>query len=425
MGHLVCYRAARVIDGVSKEPIEDGCVVVEGDRIVYVGRFGDEEVRIDDLQDIEDLGDATALPGLIDAHVHLVWSASRAPHQVVDQESRYLTVLRAAANTRAQLRSGVTTVRDVGSTDAIAVEVARAIDNGVAEGARVVAAGRAIVMTGGHAWWIGREADGPEDVRRAVREELKGGARCIKLMASGGVLGHAENIGSPQLTVDELRAGVEVAHSAGVHTTAHAYSPQAIQNALDAGIDAIEHASFLTAAQAEEMRERGIFLVPTLSVYRAMADNADRLELPDYIREKTGQVLNASVSAFRLALQHDVPIAAGTDAGSPGHPHYGALAAELEAMVDAGATAMKALHFATGASAKLVGKADDVGTIQAGKRADLTVVAGNPATDISCVRNVRLVLKEGVDVLSPGCSVRTDPASRQSPPVASPRNRRI
>jgi imidazolonepropionase-like amidohydrolase len=389
------YRAARVFDGVSEIPIEDGCVTVTDGTIAYVGPFRDADLPAE----VRDLGDATILPGLVDAHVHLVWSASRAPHEVVAAEPRELTVLRAAANARDHLRSGVTTVRDVGSTDAIAVRVARALDDGILEGPSVQAAGRAIAMTGGHAWWIAREADGSDAVRAAVRAEIKGGARCIKLMASGGIYGESEGIGSPQLTLEELQAAVEAAQAAGLPVTAHAYAEKAIQNALEAGVDAIEHGSFLTDAQAREMAARGVFLVPTLSVYRAMAARADELELREYVRDKTEQVLAVSEQAFRLALEHGVPLAAGTDAGSPGHPHRGALAAELEAMVDAGATPMQALRCATAGGATLLGHVNEVGTLEPGKAADLVVVAGDAAADVSRVRDVVLVVKGGVPVV--------------------------
>jgi imidazolonepropionase-like amidohydrolase len=189
----VAYRAARVFDGVSQHVVENGAVVVEDGRIASVGpaRY------LRSNAEVIDLGDATLLPGLIDAHVHLVWSASAEPHEVVERESRALTTLRCAANAALHLRVGVTTVRDVGATDGLSIDIARAVELGVLPGPRVVAAGRAIAMTGGHGWFIGRGADGPEAVRHAVRSELKAGATCIKLMASGGVYGHAEEPGSP------------------------------------------------------------------------------------------------------------------------------------------------------------------------------------------------------------------------------------
>ncbi len=389
----VAYRATRIIDAVSEQPIEDGAVVVEGERIVSVGPATD--ISLD--TEVVDLGDATLLPGLIDAHVHLVWGASAEPHEVVNRESQALTALRCAVNCALHLRAGVTTVRDVGATDGLSLDVARAVELGVLPGPGVIAAGRAIAMTGGHGWFLGREADGPEAVRHAARSELKAGATCLKLMASGGVYGHAEEPGSPQLSVEEMRAGVEEAHKAGKKVAAHAYSIEAISNALEAGVDSVEHGSFLDRETAERMRERGTYLVPTMSVYAAMSEKGPELDAPEYIRRKTAEVLEASREAFRLALEVGVPIAAGTDCGAPGHPH-GTLPEELRLMVEAGATPMQALSFGTAAAAELLGLKDELGTLEPGKRADLLAVAGDPLRDLRALNEVRLVLRDGAGV---------------------------
>jgi imidazolonepropionase-like amidohydrolase len=389
----LAYRASRVVDGISEEPMENGVVVVEDGRIASV--VPARELASD--VEVVDLGDATLLPGLIDAHVHLVWSASAEPHEVVERESRALTALRCANNAERHLRAGVTTVRDVGSTDGLAIDIARAVELGILPGPRVVAAGRAIAMTGGHGWFLGREADGADAVRHAAREEMKAGATCIKLMASGGVYGHAEEPGSPQLTVEEMRAAVEEAHKGGRKVAAHAYSVAAINNALEAGVDSVEHGSFLDRETAETMRERGTYLVPTMSVYQAMSDKSPELGTPEYIQRKTAEVLDASREAFRLALDNDVPIAAGTDCGAPGHPH-GTLPQELMLMVEAGATPMQALRYGTSAPADLLGLSEEVGTLAPGKHADLLAVDGNPINDIRALRKVRLVLRSGAEV---------------------------
>jgi imidazolonepropionase-like amidohydrolase len=316
---------------------------------------------------------------------------------VVERESHALTVLRCAKNAGLHLRAGVTTVRDVGSADGLAVEIGRAVELGILSGPRVVAAGRAIAMTGGHGWFLGREADGPDAVRRAAREEIKAGASCIKLMASGGVYGHAEEPGSPQLTVEEMRPAVEEAHKAGRKAAAHAYSVEAINNALEAGVDSVEHGSFLDRETVGRMREQGTYLVPTMSVYAAMAEKGPGLGSPEYITRKTAEVLEASGEAFRLALEVGVPVAAGTDCGAPGHPH-GTLPEELRLMVEAGATPLQALRFGTSAAAELLGLGDEVGALEPGKRADLLAVAGDPTLDIQSLREVRLVLRDGVVV---------------------------
>lgn len=391
----VAYRAARVFDGTSEGVIEDGAVVVEDGRIASVGPARGLSPNTETV----DLGDVTLMPGLVDAHVHLVWDASAKPHEVVERESRALTVLRCAKNAALHLRAGVTTVRDLGATDGLSIDVARAVELGLLPGPRVVAAGRAIAMTGGHGWFLGREADGADAVRRAAREEMKAGAACIKLMASGGVYGHAEEPGSPQLTPEEMRAGVEEAHKAGRRVAAHAYSTAAIGNALEAGVDSIEHGSFLDRDTAEMMRETGTWLVPTMSVYAAMSEKGPELGAPEYIQRKTAEVLEASRRAFRLALDAGVPMAAGTDCGAPGHPH-GTLREELKLMVEAGATPQQALKFGTSGAARLLGLGNELGTLGPGKRADVLAVGGDPLRDIHALDEVRLVLRDGVEVAS-------------------------
>lgn len=387
------YRAQRVIDMVSGSAIEDGAVVVEHGRIVSVGPLADAR----GAGDMEDLGDVTLLPGLIDAHVHLVWSASAEPHQLVDTESRALTTLRCASNCERQLRAGVTTVRDVGSTDGLAVEIGLAVEKGVLSGPRVVASGRAVAMTGGHGWFLGREADGADAVRRAVREEIKSGATCIKLMASGGVYGGGEEPGSPQLSVEEMRAGVEEAHKAGRRVAAHAYSGEAINNALEAGVDSIEHGSFLDSETARHMAERETYLVPTMSVYEAMSEKGEELGSPEYITRKTAEVLASTREGLARALEAGVKVAAGTDCGAPGHPH-GTLAQELRLISESGAGPAGALDAGTRAAADLLGLAGEVGTLEPGKRADLIAVGGDPLTDIGVLEDVRLVVRNGTNI---------------------------
>jgi imidazolonepropionase-like amidohydrolase len=386
----VAYRAARLFDGRSEHVVRDGTVVVDGDLIAYAGPTSGAPQAAETV----DLGDATLLPGLIDAHVHLVWSAGRLPHALVAEESEALTVLRCAVNLRRQLAAGVTTVRDVGSSRGVAIDMARAVELGLTAGPRIVAAGRAMAMTGGHAHYLGSEVDGADEVRKAVRQEIKRGAGCIKLMASGGVYGASEEVGNPQLTVEEMRAGVDEAHKAGRKVTAHAYSQAAVGNALEAGVDCLEHGSFLERDQVDRIARDGVWLVPTLSVYQAMYAAGDELGTPDYLQRKTEQVIRASRDSFRSVLEGGVRVAAGTDCGAPGHPH-GVIAHELQAMVEYGATPLQALRAVTANAAELLDVDAEVGTLEAGKRADLVAVAEDPLSEIRAVSAVRLVVQAG------------------------------
>lgn len=386
----IAYRADRLIDGVSDGMVEDAAVLVEDGRIASIGPAGELSGDVETV----DLGDATLLPGLIDAHVHLVWSASAEPHSLVESEPRTVTALRCAANMRKHLEAGVTTVRDVGSTDGMAIDIAQAVQLGVLPGPRVVAAGRAIAMTGGHGWFLGQEADGPDAVRSAVRQEIKNGATCIKFMASGGVYGHAEEPGSSQLTIEEMRAGVEEAHKAGKKVAAHAYSAEAINNALEAGVDSIEHGSFIDWETAEKMRDQGSYLVPTMSVYAAMDEQGQELGAPEYIQRKTKEVVAATQEALQTAMEAGVKIVAGTDCGAPGHPH-GTLPMELRLMVEAGATPLQAIQSGTSAAAELLGLEAETGSLEAGKSADIIAVGGNPLEDIADLGKVELVVLKG------------------------------
>ena len=384
------YRAARLFDGMTM--IEHPVSVVVGADATIV-ELTDESRSAG--AHVVDLGESTLLPGLVDAHVHLIWDGSSAPETRVATESRVLTAFRAARNAEEHLRAGVTVVRDLGSTDALAVDVADAVSTGLIQGPRIVAAGRAITMTGGHVHSIGREADGADAVRHAVRSELKGGAACVKLMASGGVLGApGENPGAAQLTLPELAAAVGEAHRAGRHVAAHAHSLESIVNALEAGVDSIEHGSRLDARTALRMREQHVFLIPTLSPLRSIATRGADWQLPAAVVERARALVDVSSGAFRAAVEQDVPLAAGTDAGVPTQTH-GMLWRELVAMVELGCPAERVLAAATSGGAELAGLANTAGLLRPGRPADLVAVAGDPRVDMATLRRPLLVLAGG------------------------------
>ncbi|WP_021597152.1 metal-dependent hydrolase family protein [Actinomadura welshii] len=387
-GRGVTLRAARAFDGVH---VLDGpvAVTVEDGMIVSVETGPGAAARPADV----DLGDCTLLPGLIDTHTHLVWDASAAPQDRVALDAPERTVLRAAAHAMRHLRAGETTVRDLGATGALSVPLAQAIADGDVPGPRVVPAGRAIAMTGGHGWSLCHEADGPDAVRAAVRSEIKGGARAIKLIASGGVYGEHERPEEPQLSRAEVEVAVEEAHKAGCRVAAHAYSPEVIGMLLDVGVDSIEHGSLLDARTAERMREQGVALVPTLCVFDAIhGAYADRPGSP--IAAKAAEIRSKALAACRVAAENGVTIAVGTDSGAPGNPH-GSVAQEMRLMVEAGLSPAEALHAATGAAAEVVGLAGTAGRLAKGRPADLVAYRGDPAAEVDAVRDVALVMLGG------------------------------
>ncbi|MDK2855909.1 MAG: hypothetical protein PWQ41_1940 [Bacillota bacterium] len=384
-------RAAQLIDGTGRQPIADATLVIEDGTVKAVG--GREVTYAPDTKVLE-LPGCTILPGFIDAHVHLTMPPVGDSFKVIMSESDATTTLRAAVHAKKTLESGVTTVRDMGGKNYIDLALRDAIAGGMIPGPRMLASGRPVVMTGGHGWPMAREADGPDEVRKAVREQLKAGADVIKLMATGGVMTPGVEPGSPQLTLEELKAGVEEAGKAGRRTASHAQGATGIKNAVLAGITSIEHGIFLTDEVIELMLKHGTYLVPTLVAPYWIVKKGRAAGIPDYAVKKSEDVIEAHLASFRKALAAGVKIAFGTDAGTPFNEH-GANTFELELMVENGMSPMQALEAGTRVSAELLGIADKVGTLEPGKLADVVVVAGNPLDDIKAVREVRLVIKEG------------------------------
>ncbi|MFI7067500.1 amidohydrolase family protein [Kribbella sp. NPDC050124] len=382
------YRARWCYDGLGNPPLEDATVTVADGRIAAV-RTGTRPAA-----NVIDLGDATLLPGLVDAHVHLVWGAEGTPHREVELDDSATTLLRMAGRARRTLLAGTTTVRDLGATDSLTLPLAAAIERGDIPGPRLVAAGRAIAMTGGHAWQITREADGVDQVRSAVRTEVKAGARVIKLMASGGVYDERAGLTDRQFTDAELRAATQEAHRAGCSVAAHAYTPGPIRAALDAGVNSIEHGSFADEATLTRMAELGVYFVPTAMAAELIVRNARAAGTPDHMVGKAEQVRRAVRHAIKLALHLGTPVAAGTDSGGAGIQH-GTLYEEAAILHSCGASVAETIRICTSAGAELCGVADETGTLEPGRRADLIAVEGNLAEDISNLRRVVLVVAGG------------------------------
>jgi imidazolonepropionase-like amidohydrolase len=332
------------------------------------------------------------LPGLIDLHVHLVWDGSTDPAEKLAKERREETLLRAVGHARQTLEAGTTTVRDLGSVDDLAIDLAEAVEQGHILGPRIFASGRTIIMTGGHDSFWGIMVDGTQEVIKATRHQIFRGAHVIKTSATGGVYGRRqETITDEELSYDEIRALVEEAHKRGVPVAAHAISRKGISNAIAAGVDTIEHGHQLTYLLATELAARKGALVPTLFVYRQISKQPG---IPEYAQEKAKAIIGEHRQAIQLARMAGVRIGAGTDAGSPLTPH-GSLVDELLALVDVGLSPVEALKSATYDAATILGKEKELGRIEPGFLGDLILVPENPLEDLNRLRSVLSVWKEG------------------------------
>ena len=380
---------ARLIDGTGAEPVRGRSVVVERGLITAV---------VDDARAPRgagiDLAGHTILPGLINCHVHLCFGAEADPVRPLREDPVGLTAIKALLRARQTAEAGVTTVRDLGGRDYVEIAVRRAIQDGLTAGPRILAAGRPVCMTGGHGHWLAREADGADDARKAVREQLKAGADVIKIIATGGVMTPGVEPGSAQLTLEEMRAAVEEARKAGRRTAAHAMAASGISDAIAAGITSIEHGIYLTDEIVARMRRDGTYLVPTLNAPAAIATGGLAAGIPDYMVRKSEAVVPPHVASFQLAQRAGVRIAAGADSGTPLNFH-GSLLPELELMVKYGMAPLEAIRSATTTAADCLGLGGVTGRIAAGYAADLIAVAGDPAERIQALGDLRLVLAGG------------------------------
>ena len=406
--HPIVLRAARMLDVANGKVGGPAEVLVEGERIVAAGASVSHPAGAE----VIDLGDATLLPGFIDAHTHLTapYSDDYKQEQLNRlQKTVAERALAASVTARITLMAGFTTVRDVGSWDYLDVGLRNAIRNGDVPGPRMLVSVHALGSTGGHCDFqsgfkegvFGHEAgplegviSGPEEARYAVRLDHKYGADLIKVCASGGVLSPTDDVDTPQLTQDELNAIVDEAHSLRRKTAAHAHGAEAAKRAIRAGIDSIEHGSFLDDEALDMMKQHGTYLVPTLMAVQGLQEKMDRgVYMPPAIAAKARAAISALHQTFQRALAKGVKIGLGTDAAV--YPH-GRNAEEFHQMVDLGMKAIEALRAGTSVDADLLGLADKIGTLESNKFADLVAVPGDPLRNIRQTEHVFFVMKEGV-----------------------------
>ncbi|HEY8166599.1 MAG TPA: amidohydrolase family protein [Gemmatimonadaceae bacterium] len=398
-------KAARLIDGTGAAPIADAAVVVTGNRIVSVGRSA--SIAVPAGARVIDLGDATILPGFIDSHTHIIGRTLGDPMSdlaVVKDYPSYGAII-GVGNAQRTLMAGFTSIRVVGSPNFDDMALRQAIQDGRAIGPRIETAGHAIGITGGHCDENGFRpglldgtykdgiADGVEQVRAAVRYQVKSGADVIKTCATGGVLSEGDAVGATQYTYEEMKALVDEATKLDRRVAAHAHGTEGIKIATRAGVTSIEHGSFLDDEGAKLMAKRGTYLVPTLMAAEAVERFAKNGVLKGLRAEKALAAAAAVRKGVRLAVANHVPIALGTDAGVIPH---GTNAHEFALMVEwGGMTPMAALTAGTLSGAKLLGWEKRVGSLEAGKLADIVAVPGNPLADIHVTERVSFVMKDG------------------------------
>lgn len=396
----IAIHNTRLIDGNGRV-IERATVIIRGGKIYAAGPS--RQVAIPRGATRIAGGGLTVLPGLIDCHVHLCLGAEPDVVKAVEQETPTVTLLKASQMARQTLEAGVTTVRDVGSRDHSIFALKQAIDKSLTAGPRIIGAGLAICMIGGHARFIGQEVEGVEQVRKTVREQIDAGAGVIKVIASGGVLTPGTSPDQAQMTMEELRAAVDEATRAGRKVAAHAHGSSGMKNAVRAGVHSIEHATLMDEDAADLLDQHRVYIVPTLSALATTAACRRGCGIPDSALDKAKAMTKRHQASFKQAHRRGLLIAMGTDAGTPFNYH-GDNAQELERMVALGMTPMEAIVVSTSAAARLIGIQDQIGTIERGKEADLLLLDGNPLKriDILCDRSrIAGVMKAGKFVAGP------------------------
>jgi imidazolonepropionase-like amidohydrolase len=378
-------RAGLLYDGTLDPPKRNVDIVIEGDRI--------REIRAAKEGGAHDAAAACVTPGLVNAHAHVEGSGEPDMMQAIATSTQNQRMLRAVENARKALCAGVTTIRDVGSSNAIAPDVRDAIDAGRIPGPRMRAAGWVLCMTGGHGWPLGREIDSPYEARKAVREQMKLGADCIKVMATGGVMTKGAVPGNAQLTPDELDAAIGEAHRHGMRVAAHAIGTQGIKNALRAGIDSIEHGHMLDDEAIALFKQSGAYLVPTLTAPTCILEHVEGGGMPQYVVDKARFVNEQMLRNIKRAYDAGVKIAGGSDAGTPFNYHEN-YAYEVELMhTMLGMTPQQALHAATAVAAELIGLHRSV--LAPGEIADMLLLSKDAGADVRALRNVEMVVKGG------------------------------
>jgi imidazolonepropionase-like amidohydrolase len=378
---FLCSELITSFENKNTKVSSNQVIVVKNDRIESVqpadsfdlsGVDSSKVIRFDDSNMI-------VIPGLIDAHLHLAHSGTDISEKA---DPDPLVALRMAHNAFQNLKAGITSVRDMGAKNHIDIHFKNGVALGLVPSPRVSICGKPIIITGGHCHYMGREADGPDEMAKAVREQIKMDVDFVKIMVTGGVMTPGAGSATLQMQKAEILSTVEVAYSAGKPVSAHAQAGPGIALAINCGVQSIEHGNFLEPTDIELMAKNGTYYVPTLTAFKEIAEDGHKINLPAWAIEKAAAAVDKHEKSYRLAREAGLTIAAGTDY------RHGTLLNELRLMVAYGASATEALESATINAAKVIQRAEDLGSIAPGKLADFTVIAGNPMKDINNLNNI-------------------------------------
>jgi imidazolonepropionase-like amidohydrolase len=392
----VVVRAGHLFDVKTGKTLNNQTIVIQGDKIASVGAEG----QVPAGATVIELPNATVLPGLIDAHTHITFSPNFGYSRLAISVPR--EALTGARNARVTLEAGFTTIRNVGASGYADVALRDAVNAGDVPGPRMLVSGPALSITGGHCdnnllpfdyhATSGGVADGVEAVQHKTREIIKYGADLIKVCATGGVLSKGDNPQHSQYTLDEMKAIVTDAHRLGRKVAAHAHGAEGIRWASMAGVDSIEHGSYIDDAAIAEMKKNGTYLVPTLYLADWFLENAEKIGTPPDLIAKAKDVMPAARKNVARAFAAGLKVGFGTDAAV--YPH-GLNAHEFAVMVKLGLTPLQAIQSATINDADLLGWSDKIGTIEPGKWADIIAVDGDPLADVTTLERVKFVMKGG------------------------------